>query len=39
VAPDTIRRVRECPPSGACLVIDTDGRWRLRPVAGGVQPR
>jgi hypothetical protein len=39
VAPDTIRRVRECPPSGACLVIDADGRWRLRPVAGGVQPR
>ena len=39
VAPDTIHMVRECPPSGACLVIDTDGRWRLRPVAGGVQPR
>jgi hypothetical protein len=33
IAPEQIAVARECPPSGTCLVIDADGRWRWRPSA------
>lgn len=31
IPPEQIAVARDCPASGSCLIIDTDGRWRWRP--------